>query len=154
MWHLTVFLWLFDGISFDSLLISQHIKYLVFKAEYQLQERYFDVLVKKEQMEEKMKGVREMKCRAVTCKKVPSISVSESAVEMIGGSRFCQNSESDPSFPMSLCFQCGYTYFKPADRCVGENHDLRWHDAVKRFFKCPCGQRAIALDRLPHKHCR
>ncbi|XP_026182070.1 protein MCM10 homolog isoform X2 [Mastacembelus armatus] len=86
-------------------------------AEYQLQERYFDALVKKEQMEEKMKGIREMKCRAVTCKK------------------------------------CNYTYFKPADRCVEENHDLRWHDAMKRFFKCPCGQRAIALDRLPHKHC-
>ncbi|XP_019948078.2 protein MCM10 homolog [Paralichthys olivaceus] len=86
-------------------------------AEYQLQERYFDVLVKKEQMEEKMRGIREMKCRAVSCKK------------------------------------CGYTYFKPADRCVEENHALRWHDALKRFFKCPCGQRAIALDRLPHKHC-
>uniref|UniRef100_A0A3B5AKA5 Protein MCM10 homolog n=1 Tax=Stegastes partitus TaxID=144197 RepID=A0A3B5AKA5_9TELE len=82
-----------------------------------LQERYFNALVKKEQMEEKMRGIREMKCRAVTCRK------------------------------------CGYTYFKPADRCVEENHDLRWHDAVKRFFKCPCGQRAIALDRLPHKHC-
>ncbi|XP_038157970.1 protein MCM10 homolog [Cyprinodon tularosa] len=86
-------------------------------AEYQLQERYFNALVKKEQMEEKMKGIREMKCRAVTCKK------------------------------------CSYTYFKPADRCVNENHELRWHDAMKRFFKCPCGQRAIALDRLPHKHC-
>ncbi|KAK7895965.1 hypothetical protein WMY93_021290 [Mugilogobius chulae] len=86
-------------------------------AEYQLQEKYFDALVKKEQMEDKMKGIREMKCRAVTCKK------------------------------------CNYTYFKPADRCVGENHDLKWHDAMKRFFKCPCGQRAIALDRLPNKHC-
>uniref|UniRef100_A0A3Q2XX21 Protein MCM10 homolog n=1 Tax=Hippocampus comes TaxID=109280 RepID=A0A3Q2XX21_HIPCM len=82
-----------------------------------LQEQYFDPLVKKEQMEEKMKGIREMKCRAVSCQK------------------------------------CNYTYFKPADRCVGENHPLRWHDAVKRFFKCPCGQRAVALDRLPHKHC-
>ncbi|XP_042367369.1 protein MCM10 homolog isoform X2 [Plectropomus leopardus] len=86
-------------------------------AEYQLQEKYFDPLVKKEQMEEKMRGIREMKCRAVTCKK------------------------------------CNYTYFKPADRCVEEKHDLRWHDAMKRFFKCPCGQRAIALDRLPNKHC-
>lgn len=42
------------------------------QAEYQLQERYFDALVKKEQLEEKMKGIREMKCRAVTCKKVLS----------------------------------------------------------------------------------
>ncbi|CAF96288.1 unnamed protein product, partial [Tetraodon nigroviridis] len=86
-------------------------------AEYQLQESYFSVLVKKEQLEEKMRGIREMKCRAVTCKK------------------------------------CSYTYFKPADRCVELNHDLRWQDAVKRFFRCPCGQRAIALDRLPKKHC-
>ncbi|XP_068163316.1 protein MCM10 homolog isoform X2 [Antennarius striatus] len=86
-------------------------------AEYQLQERYFNALVKKEQLEEKMRGIREMKCRAVTCRK------------------------------------CSYTYFKPADRCVEQNHDLRWHDAVKRFFKCRCGQRAIALDRLPNKHC-
>lgn len=42
------------------------------QAEYQLQESYFDPLVKKEQMEEKMKAIREMKCRAVTCKKVHS----------------------------------------------------------------------------------
>lgn len=35
-----------------------------------MQESYFDPLVKKEQMEEKMKGIREMKCRAVTCRKV------------------------------------------------------------------------------------
>ncbi|KAM6984742.1 protein MCM10 homolog [Aplochiton taeniatus] len=86
-------------------------------AEYQLQERYFDPLVKKEQMEEKMRNIREMKCRAVTCKK------------------------------------CKYTYFKPADRCVEQRHELLWHDALKRFFKCSCGQRSISLDRLPHKHC-
>ncbi|CAL8318390.1 unnamed protein product [Lota lota] len=86
-------------------------------AEYQIQERYFDPLVKKEQLEDKMRDTREMKCRAVSCKK------------------------------------CNYTYFKPADRCVEGNHELKWHDALKRFFKCPCGQRAIALDRLPNKHC-
>ncbi|KAG7454628.1 hypothetical protein MATL_G00261810 [Megalops atlanticus] len=86
-------------------------------AEFQLQEQYFDPLVKKEQMEEKMRNIREMKCRAVTCK------------------------------------TCKYTYFKPLDRCVEEKHDYHWHDALKRFFKCQCGQRAISLDRLPHKHC-
>ncbi|KAJ8373521.1 hypothetical protein SKAU_G00041010 [Synaphobranchus kaupii] len=86
-------------------------------AEIQIQEQYFDPLVKKEQMEEKMRNIREMKCRAVTCK------------------------------------TCKYTYFKPLEQCVEKKHDYHWHDAVKRFFKCPCGQRAIALDRLPHKHC-
>ncbi|KAF4114804.1 hypothetical protein G5714_005027 [Onychostoma macrolepis] len=80
-------------------------------------EEYFEPLVQKEKMEEKMKGIREMKCRAVTCK------------------------------------TCKYTHFKPAERCVEEKHDYHWHDAVKRFFKCPCGQRKICLARMPHGAC-
>lgn len=80
-------------------------------------QEYFDPLVQKEKMEEKMKSIKEMKCRAVTCK------------------------------------NCKYTHFKPADRCVEEKHDYHWHDAVKRFFKCPCGQRKISLGRMPHGAC-
>ncbi|XP_043335691.1 protein MCM10 homolog isoform X1 [Cervus canadensis] len=38
------------------------------EAEAELQERYFEPLVKKEQMEEKMRNTREVKCRVVTCK--------------------------------------------------------------------------------------
>ncbi|XP_062991089.1 protein MCM10 homolog [Elgaria multicarinata webbii] len=85
--------------------------------EAELQERYFDPLVKKEQMEEKMRSIRELKCRVATCK------------------------------------TCKYTYFKLLDSCVEQNHDYHWHDGVKRFFKCPCGNRAISLDKLPKKHC-
>ncbi|XP_068132237.1 protein MCM10 homolog [Hyperolius riggenbachi] len=91
---------------------------VVKEAEAEIQEQYFDPLVKKEQMEEKMKSIREQKCRVVSCK------------------------------------MCKYTHFKPLDTCVSENHDLHWHDAVKRFFKCQCGNRTISLDRLPKKHCR
>ncbi|KAI2665533.1 hypothetical protein H4Q32_021851 [Labeo rohita] len=80
-------------------------------------QEYFEPLVQKEKMEEKMKSIREMKCRAVTCK------------------------------------TCKYTHFKPADRCVEEKHDYHWHDAIKRFFKCPCGQRKICLARMPHGAC-
>ncbi|XP_009952377.1 PREDICTED: protein MCM10 homolog [Leptosomus discolor] len=87
------------------------------EAEAELQEQYFQPLVKKEEMEEKMKSIKEVKCRVVTCK------------------------------------TCNYTYFKPLDTCVQDNHDYRWHDAIKRFFKCPCGNRAISLDRLPKKPC-
>lgn len=50
--------------------------------------------------------------------------------------------------------QCNYTYFKPLETCVQDNHDYHWHDGIKRFFKCPCGNRAISLDRLPKKPCR
>ncbi|XP_056101216.1 protein MCM10 homolog [Rhinichthys klamathensis goyatoka] len=85
--------------------------------EEQAMQEYFEPLVQKEKMEEKMKSIREMKCRAVTCK------------------------------------TCKYTHFKPADRCVEEKHDYHWHDAVKRFFKCPCGQRKICLARMPHGAC-
>ncbi|XP_007429950.1 protein MCM10 homolog, partial [Python bivittatus] len=85
--------------------------------EAELQERYFEPLVKKEQMEEKMRNIREVKCRVATCK------------------------------------TCKYTYFKLLDSCKTEHHDYHWHDGVKRFFKCPCGNRAISLDKLPKKHC-
>ncbi|XP_072097033.1 protein MCM10 homolog isoform X1 [Mobula birostris] len=95
---------------------SRHIG-TIQEAEIEFQEQYFEPRVKKEQMEEKMKSIREMKCRVVTCK------------------------------------MCKYTYFKPLEMCVSENHDYHWHDAVKRFFKCPCGSRAIALTRLPKKSC-
>ncbi|XP_045389509.1 protein MCM10 homolog isoform X1 [Lemur catta] len=87
------------------------------EAEAELQERYFEPLVKKEQMEEKMRNIREVKCRVVTCK------------------------------------TCAYTHLKPLETCVSEQHNLHWHDGLKRFFKCPCGNRSISLDRLPNKHC-
>lgn len=50
--------------------------------------------------------------------------------------------------------QCKYTYFKLLNSCVEQNHDYSWHSGVKRFFRCPCGNRAISLDKLPKKHCR
>ncbi|XP_056429322.1 protein MCM10 homolog isoform X2 [Hyla sarda] len=87
------------------------------EAEADIQEKYFEPLVKKEQMEEKMKSIREQKCRVVTCK------------------------------------TCKYTHYKLLDKCISENHDFHWHDGMKRFFKCPCGNRTIALDRLPKKPC-
>ncbi|XP_070611160.1 protein MCM10 homolog isoform X2 [Erythrolamprus reginae] len=85
--------------------------------EAEMQERYFEPLVKKEQMEEKMRSIREVKCRVATCK------------------------------------TCNYTYFKLLDSCVAEGHNYHWHNGVKRFFKCVCGNRAISLDKLPKKHC-
>uniref|UniRef100_A0A8C0C093 Protein MCM10 homolog n=1 Tax=Buteo japonicus TaxID=224669 RepID=A0A8C0C093_9AVES len=95
---------------------SKHIDVLK-EAEAELQEQYFQPLVKKEEMEEKMRSIKEVKCRVVTCK------------------------------------TCNYTFFKPLETCVQDNHDYQWHDAIKRFFKCPCGNRAISLDRLPKKPC-
>ncbi|XP_006907031.1 protein MCM10 homolog [Pteropus alecto] len=90
---------------------------IIKEAEAEMQELYFEPLVKKEQMEEKMRNIKEVKCRVVTCK------------------------------------TCAYTHFKPSDTCVHEQHDYHWHDGVKRFFKCPCGNRCVSLDRLPKKHC-
>uniref|UniRef100_A0A8C0J4E9 Protein MCM10 homolog n=1 Tax=Chelonoidis abingdonii TaxID=106734 RepID=A0A8C0J4E9_CHEAB len=95
---------------------SKHVGVLK-EAEAELQELYFEPLVKKEQLEEKMKNIKEVKCRVVTCK------------------------------------TCKYTYFKLLELCVKENHEYHWHDGVKRFFKCPCGNRALSLDRLPKKPC-
>ncbi|XP_053319241.1 protein MCM10 homolog [Spea bombifrons] len=87
------------------------------EAEAEIQEKYFEPLVKKEQLEDKMRSIKEQKCRVVTCK------------------------------------TCKFTHYKLLDTCVSENHDFHWHDAVKRFFKCACGNRTISLDRLPKKNC-
>lgn len=57
-------------------------------------------------------------------------------------------------FSFLFTLKCKYTYFKLLDSCVEQNHDYQWHDGIKRFFKCPCGNRAISLDKLPKKHCR
>lgn len=40
------------------------------QAEAELQKSYFEPLVKKEQMEEKMRNIREVKCQVVTCRTV------------------------------------------------------------------------------------
>ncbi|KFP82760.1 Protein MCM10, partial [Acanthisitta chloris] len=87
------------------------------EAEAELQEQYFEPLVRKEELEEKMRSIKEVKCRVVTCK------------------------------------TCHYTHFKPLETCVQQSHDYHWHEASKRFFKCPCGSRAISLHRLPQKTC-
>ena len=42
----------------------------VIQAEAELQKSYFEPLVKKEQIEEKMRATREVKCRVVTCRTV------------------------------------------------------------------------------------
>lgn len=51
-------------------LVQGLLKVLSFQAEAELQELYFEPLVKKEQLEEKMRNIKEVKCRVVTCKTV------------------------------------------------------------------------------------
>lgn len=43
------------------------------QAEAELQEQYFQPLVKKEEIEEKMRSIKEVKCRVVTCKTVSEV---------------------------------------------------------------------------------
>lgn len=51
--------------------------------------------------------------------------------------------------------QCKYTWFGPSTLCKANNHELKWHNAVQRFFKCQgCGIRSISFFRYPTKHCR
>jgi len=51
--------------------------------------------------------------------------------------------------------QCKYTAEKRSDRCVSEGHNVKVHNALKRFFKCKdCGQRTTSLNKLPKAACR
>ncbi|XP_058120203.1 protein MCM10 homolog [Anopheles ziemanni] len=53
------------------------------------------------------------------------------------------------------CRQCKYIAFSAADRCKSEGHQLRVHDAEKRFFRCAdCGGRTVSLFRIPKVSCK
>ncbi|XP_053664763.1 protein MCM10 homolog [Anopheles marshallii] len=53
------------------------------------------------------------------------------------------------------CNQCKYIAFSAADRCKTEGHQLRVHDAEKRFFRCAdCGNRTVSLFRIPKVSCK
>uniref|UniRef100_A0A182VTH0 Protein MCM10 homolog n=1 Tax=Anopheles minimus TaxID=112268 RepID=A0A182VTH0_9DIPT len=53
------------------------------------------------------------------------------------------------------CTQCKYIAFSAADRCKAEGHQLRVHDAEKRFFRCAdCGNRTVSLFRIPKVSCK
>ncbi|XP_052893061.1 protein MCM10 homolog [Anopheles moucheti] len=53
------------------------------------------------------------------------------------------------------CIQCKYIAFSAADRCKTEGHQLRVHDAEKRFFRCAdCGNRTVSLFRIPKVSCK
>uniref|UniRef100_A0A182JEC0 Protein MCM10 homolog n=1 Tax=Anopheles atroparvus TaxID=41427 RepID=A0A182JEC0_ANOAO len=53
------------------------------------------------------------------------------------------------------CRECKYIAFSAADRCKTEGHQLRVHDAEKRFFRCAdCGGRTVSLFRIPKVSCK
>ncbi|XP_035911125.1 protein MCM10 homolog [Anopheles stephensi] len=53
------------------------------------------------------------------------------------------------------CAQCKYIAFSAADRCKADGHQLRVHDAEKRFFRCAdCGNRTVSLFRIPKVSCK
>lgn len=57
------------GVS-SSLFVSSQPILCAPQAEAELQEKYFQPLVKKEELEEKMRNIKAVKCRVVTCKTV------------------------------------------------------------------------------------
>ncbi|XP_054712886.1 protein MCM10 homolog [Uloborus diversus] len=53
------------------------------------------------------------------------------------------------------CKQCKYTADHAVDRCKAENHPLKCHKAIKRFFRCKdCSRRTFCYTKLPTKPCR
>lgn len=51
--------------------------------------------------------------------------------------------------------QCKYTADTAAERCKKENHPLKCHKALKRFFECKdCKCRTIGFSKFPKMACR
>ncbi|GBM87292.1 Protein MCM10 [Araneus ventricosus] len=50
---------------------------------------------------------------------------------------------------------CKYTAHSATDKCKSEQHPLKCHKAVKRFFACKdCKHRTFAFTKLPTHVCR
>lgn len=69
-----------------------------FQVEAELQELYFEPLVKKEQMEEKMRNIKEVACRVVTCRTVSRGSLTAGPRVLLGwgGTRGATSCDQDP----------------------------------------------------------
>ncbi|KFM60200.1 Protein MCM10-like protein, partial [Stegodyphus mimosarum] len=53
------------------------------------------------------------------------------------------------------CKQCKYTAESAADRCKVENHPLKCHKAIKRFFIClNCRRHRHCFTKYPQRPCR
>lgn len=53
------------------------------------------------------------------------------------------------------CKRCNYTAHQASDLCKKENHALRHHKAMKRFFRCKdCSQRTATFCKVPAYSCR
>ena len=53
------------------------------------------------------------------------------------------------------CLTCKYTDFTRSDLCKQRKHEIKWIDAIKRFFRCKrCKRRISSLDKLPKTFCQ
>ncbi|KAH8021945.1 hypothetical protein HPB51_018794 [Rhipicephalus microplus] len=53
------------------------------------------------------------------------------------------------------CRKCNYTAQQASDLCKKENHVLKHHKAMKRFFRCKdCSHRTVTFARVPGHSCR
>lgn len=53
------------------------------------------------------------------------------------------------------CRKCNYTAQQASDLCKKENHVLKHHKAMKRFFRCKdCSHRTFTFARVPALSCR
>lgn len=53
------------------------------------------------------------------------------------------------------CAICSYTYFSQSEFCRNKKHEVKWHTAVQRYFKCKvCNKRTFTLNKLcPNNSC-
>lgn len=106
----------------------------VVKEELNRQNAYFDRRELEEQVETNSTTLMEIKkCKVVTCKEVKLF--------------LNQNK-------LKIAFECDYTSIHQSTFCKLQQHDVKWHQADKRFFKCKdCQRRTTSYERLPTKPC-
>ena len=109
--------------------------------EREREEEYFDYLEKKENIEEKMASLKELRVNVVQCK-----TVSKKMINVI-----CWN-----NFLFYLQSQCKYIAESQSELCKKEQHRICRFKAVKKCFQCRgCRERRFAYNvPFPTDPCR
>lgn len=115
---------------------------VLMQGEREREEEYFNYLEKKENIEEKMASIKELRVNVVQCREVCLIAYNICT---------CM-----PNSTFHVFVQCNYTAESQSELCRKEQHHICRFKATKRCFQCKgCHERCFTYNApFPVESCR